>query len=104
MTLADLRTAFEAARAEASASALGVVEDLPPNTCRYCGEYLYQWSGTPIDGHARCIVPLPFQRAVRDLLWSSATITQTQVAAACGVSVAVVSRWIGNVAKKDRTA
>lgn len=97
MTLSDLPTAYSTARAEASAAALGVVEDLPPNTCRYCGRYLYQWPGTPIDGHARCLVSIQFQRAVRDLLWSSALVTQAKVAEACGVSIAVVKRWIDNV-------
>lgn len=104
MTLSDLPAAYAAARAEASAHALGVVEDLPPNTCRYCGKHLSPWPDKPIDGHARCLIPLSFQRAIYDLWRHDVTATQKRIAEACGVSMATVERWRRNVERKGRAA
>ena len=104
ITFADLPAAFSAARAEASAAALGVVEDMPPNTCRYCGKFMRPWGGRRSDGHVRCIVPLAFQRAVFELWWTSPTLTPEQIAEACGVSASTVRGWIANVERMGRAA
>lgn len=96
MTLSDLPSAYTAARAEAS-SGKPVVEDIPPDTCRYCGKYLHQWPNARIDGHAKCIVPLAFQRAVYNLWRTDHRVTMKAVAEACGVSLNTVYRWKDHV-------
>jgi hypothetical protein len=53
LTLAELPSAFAAARSAASAAALGVVEDMPRNTCRYCGRYLRLWYQSRIERKGR---------------------------------------------------
>lgn len=106
MTLADLPSAYAAARAEASAAALGVVEDMPPNTCRYCGKHLRLPFpvNTTLDGHARCCVPLAFQRAVYELWWSSPELNKERIASICGVSVVAVQKWLAHVERVGRAA
>lgn len=104
MILLDLPSAFAAARAEASAAARGVVEDAPPNTCRYCGRYLHQWPDARIDGHAKCIVGLAFQRAVYNLWRTDHRVTMKTIAETLGVSLNVVYRWRANVEKMGRAA
>jgi len=103
MTLADLPRLYAAARAEASAGK-PVVEDVPPDTCRYCGKHLHLWPGTRISGHARCIVPLSFQRAVYELWRGDPSVTMKSIAQACDVSSNVVYRWRANVEKHGRAA
>lgn len=103
MTLSDLPALYAAARSEASASK-PVIEDLPPNICRYCGKHLRLLPGTSNDGHAKCVVGLVFQRAVYELWWSSPAMALDQIAEACGVSVATVRAWIANVEKVGRAA
>lgn len=103
MTLLDLPAAYAAARAEASAGK-PVVEDIPPNTCRYCGKYLRPFASRSLDGHVRCAVTLEFQRAVHALWWSSPTVSDVQIAAVCGVSAATVRGWLANAERKGRAA
>lgn len=105
MTLADLPTAYSAARAEASAAAL-VVDDVPLNTCRYCGHYFRLPTGTTttLDGHARCCVSLQFQRALYELWWSTPGLGKECIAEICGVSVVAVQKWLANVERNGRAA
>jgi len=99
VTLADLPTAFAAARTAASAGK-PVVEDIPPGTCWYCGGYLRTWPSSRNDGHAVCIVSLDFQQAV-DALWrSDPRLTLQQIADVCGVTLNTVTRWIRNVERQ----
>lgn len=105
MTLADLPAAFAAARAKAFAAA-PVVEEVPPNTCRYCGRYFRLPPGvaTTLDGHARCCVGLSFQRSLYELWWNSPTLGKDRIAEACGVSVVAVDKWIAHVERMGRAA
>ena len=64
-----------------------------PNTCRYCGRHWRQWVGSKLDGHAACIVTDDFKQKVAELLRSSPTITYQAIAAAIGVTPAVVRSW-----------
>lgn len=105
MTLSDLPVLCAAARAEASAGK-PVAEDVPPNTCRYCGQYFRLPPGTvtSLDGHACCCVSLAFQRALYELWWSSPTLSKETIAKACGVSIVAVDKWIANVERLGRAA
>lgn len=63
-----------------------------PNTCRYCGKHWRQWAGSKLDGHAACIVTEDFKQQLVDLL-RSPNVTYKAIAAAIGVTPAVVRSW-----------
>jgi hypothetical protein len=89
-----LRNEFRYANMIASQRALWC-RDYPgaePDTCRYCGRHWRQWAGSKLDGHAACIVTEDFKQRLMELL-RSPTVTYTAIAAAIGVTPAVVRSW-----------
>lgn len=101
LTLADIPAAFAAARAEVDAAAPDA-STRPPGRCRYCDDS--RLITAELQAHARCIVPLAFQRAVYQLWRGSWAATQKCIAEACGVSIAVVGRWLRHVERVERAA
>ena len=95
--LDSIRAMFDLARAEVCRQALHqTTAELPEKTCRYCGFYWAKWSGSKLDGHAKCIVTDEFKReiaaAIRDTL-----ISYESIAERLDVSYAVVRSWVGHV-------
>ena len=92
---AVLRDSFRFSNMSASQRALWCsgYPGAEPNTCRYCGRHWRQWAGSKLDGHAACIVTEDFKREVGELLRSSPAITYQTIAAAIGVTPAVVRSW-----------
>lgn len=103
MTITDLPSLYATARAEASAGK-PVSDDIPLNTCRYCGKFLRQWPGARIDGHWTCAVPMSFQREVYRLYLSDAEMTMQRIADALGVTMNAVARWLRNVERNGARA
>ena len=64
-----------------------------PNTCRYCGKHWRPWFGSKLDGHSKCIVTEDFKRRLGEILRSSPLMTYTTIAAAIGVTPAVIRSW-----------
>jgi hypothetical protein len=62
------------------------------NTCRYCGRHWRRWAGSKLDGHAACIVTEDFKQRLTVLL-RSPVVTYQAIAAAIGVTPAVVRSW-----------
>lgn len=84
--------AFTVARSEALHHAKHRWE-CPPGVCRFCGERWIPWSGTKLDGHAKCIVTPAFKKllgAYMDLPW----VTYKMVGDRLGVSPSVVRSWV----------
>lgn len=96
MTLAELPTAFVGARAQAAANARYSKSSAPPDTCHYCGRGMVRWPSRRTDGHARCFVPVSFQRELHDLYLADARATQQRIAELCDVSMNTVRIWINN--------
>jgi len=104
LTLESLPEAFALARAESSRTAKHAAGEAPYRTCRYCGEFMSDSLLSPnsvLDGHARCCVPLSFQRAVRRLWWTTIGLSGERIGRACGVSVTAVNKWIRNADRHD---
>lgn len=87
---------YPAARIEADAAARYRSGDEPTGICRYCGKYRPAFTGSQIDGHARCLVPIVFQRRMNEVLGGPGGPTMTAVASALGVSLAVLRAWYRN--------
>lgn len=92
--LSSLHVAYQHARNEAARRARWEADDpgATPNTCRYCGRSWRKWAGSKLDGHAACIVPDDFKRALTAMLRGS-TVTYQQVATVIGVSSSIVRSW-----------
>lgn len=90
--LAAIRADFENARAEAiCARSMLAVE---PDTCRYCRRWWKQWTGSKLDGHAKCIVPMWFKRQLAELYRSNPALTYEAIGNAIGVTPSVVRSWV----------
>ncbi len=104
ITLDDLPALFEAARVEASSSARHTIENVPPDTCRYCGKSrrLFQraYAKSVLDGHATCCVTLAFQKLVHDFWWTTPGTNKDKIAERLGVSYTTVASWLTNAEKK----
>lgn len=89
--LQHLIESFKAARAARIAAA----EPYDPKrtTCRYCGKHWRKWHGSVLDGHAKCIVTGEFKQSVKRVLERDPTITYERVAAALGLTPAIVRAW-----------
>ena len=92
---AFLRDAFLSSRATAARAARWAPGDpgAEPDTCRYCGTRWRQWAGSKLDGHAACVVTRDFKQQLADILRASPEMTYAKVAAALGVTPAVVRSW-----------
>lgn len=91
---ADLRDKFHGARMLVSQRARWDVSDpgAPADTCRYCGKYWRQWTGSKLDGHAACIVTPDFKRHVGELL-RDPHVSYSAIGNAIGVTPSVVRSW-----------
>lgn len=93
-TLGEIRDRFHIANLVASQNAKWC-SDYPgadPDTCRYCGRHWRKWSGSKLDGHARCIVDGGFKRWLRDLMRDPA-LTYPKIAEVIGVTPGIVRSW-----------
>jgi hypothetical protein len=89
VTLIELRQRFVDARVE-------VIEKAAvhaPDRCRYCGQFWQKWLNSKLDGHSKCIVPAWFKALVAETMRADVRLTYGQVAAALGVSIAVLRSW-----------
>jgi hypothetical protein len=91
---AALRDDFHRSNMIASQRARWCADDpgCDSNTCRYCGQYWRRWAGSKLDGHAACIVTEDFKQRLVELL-RLPTVTYQAVAAAIGMTPAVVRSW-----------
>lgn len=102
MTLAEVPAAFVEARVAARLAARHAPGSRPRNTCRYCGRVRLADGG--LDGHARCLVSVSFQRALYELWFSSPELTKADIARACGIGAMVIHRWFSHVERIGRAA
>lgn len=90
-TLDDLVGFFDVARA----AVLKLAEPYDPNrtTCRYCGKHWRRWTGSILDGHAKCMVTPEFKRAVKVAMERDVMLTYLLVGKALNVSPSIVRSW-----------
>jgi hypothetical protein len=101
--LSQLTRDFTFARNEALADArYPAAGECPVDRCRYCGERWILWAGSKLDGHAKCLVPDSFKTSVRDAMAKQPALTFHAVAAALGVTDAVVRAWIAPTRSEGR--
>ncbi len=102
MTIDELPAAFAAARTTASGAARFAPGKAPAHTCRYCGEFWSYYGASNNDGHAVCIVPEEFRRAVEKMWRYSPTLNMQTIAGVCGVSKKTINAWIHGARRKRR--
>lgn len=91
LTLAELPSAYAAARAAAVATARPVATG--PGLCRYCGLRWRPLRNSRLEGHALCVVTAEFRSALDDLWRRSPQLSRQSLADVLGVSASTVKAW-----------
>lgn len=97
MTLDELHDEYKASRARQNAKAKFPSETAAgADTCRYCGRFWRKWTGSKLDGHAKCLVDERFRFLMRTCTVNP-QLSYDKIGQRLGVTVSVVRCWATRV-------
>jgi len=93
VTLDELLTAYRVERVRTDLAAQ-MSESVHMGPCRYCGRHWRRWTGTNLDGHARCVVGDGFKAQLLAVYESDPRLGLVRLAALFECTTSVIRAWI----------